>query len=568
MPAFIIIALFNMKKILFLGVYCLITFYGKAQTVKIIPGYTGYAIPAEETVDGDTSSIFNEAGAVINWKDRRQHILYYFYSSDTGRLDISMELNSTAQNNKIKVLVAHKYFFVQVPSGNNFRKIKVGEVNIRKPGFYDIDITSLNNANAKANTSISNIYISGPASGTVQFNSKPRRNAASVHLMYPLADSIKGISFYNEVMIDSGFDQQYSYYMACGFTRGYFGMQVNSPTERRIIFSVWDAGREAVDRNKVEEENKVKLLAKGNAVITDGFGNEGTGGHSHWVYDWKPGVNYHFLVTALPDSATKLTIYSGYFFIPELHQWKMIASFSAPKDGQYLQHLYSFNENFDGTNGQLQRRAIFSNQWMGKEDGEWMALDKAIFSVDATGKAGDRIDFGAAVKDSGFYLWNGGFNISNTKPGDTFTRRPSLTKPVIDLYKNADSAARAKEERAIILNAVRAGQIDTTGYVDGVYYKVLKAGTGRLVKVTDTVVAFYKGSLLNGEVFDQTKTEPATFPLNRLIKGWQIGLTKCRVGGKIQLIIPSALAYSIRARSSKIPPDSILLFEIEVVAVK
>ena len=69
-------------------------------------------------------------------------------------------------------------------------------------------------------------------------------------------------------------------------------------------------------------------------------------------------------------------------------------------------------------------------------------------------------------------------------------------------------------------------------------------------------------------MFDQTKDKPAIFPLKRLIKGWQIGLTMCKVGGKIRLIIPSAIAYSIRSRSSKIPPNSVLVFDIEVLSAK
>ena len=60
-----------------------------------------------------------------------------------------------------------------------------------------------------------------------------------------------------------------SYYMACGFRRGYFGIQVNSPTERRIIFSVWDSGTEAVDRSKVSAEDRVQLMGKGEGVVAD-----------------------------------------------------------------------------------------------------------------------------------------------------------------------------------------------------------------------------------------------------------------------------------------------------------
>jgi FKBP-type peptidyl-prolyl cis-trans isomerase len=134
--------------------------------------------------------------------------------------------------------------------------------------------------------------------------------------------------------------------------------------------------------------------------------------------------------------------------------------------------------------------------------------------------------------------------------------------------KNADSITQAQKDKQLILGAIAAGAIDTTGSREGVYYKILEQGSGRNVEVSDTIVAHYKGSLLTGEIFDQTKDKPATFPLGRLIKGWQVGLPLCKIGGKIRLIIPSGLAYSIRTRSLKIPPNSVLLFDIEVVEVK
>src|SRR6185369_10981204 len=119
-------------------------------------------------------------------------------------------------------------------------------------------------------------------------------------------------------------------------------------------------------------------------------------------------------------------------------------------------------------------------------------------------------------------------------------------KPVIDLYKNADSAIEAARERLRIIEAINNGKVDTTGSVDGVYYKILQEGSGPQVKVTDTLVVRYKGTLLNGTTFDETKEKPATFPLKRLIRGWQAGMPQCRQGGKIRLVIPSALGYSIR----------------------
>jgi hypothetical protein len=209
--------------------------------------------------------------------------------------------------------------------------------------------------------------------------------------------------------------------MACGFRRGYFGIQVNSPTERRIIFSVWDSGNEAIDRNKVEAENRVQLLAKGDGVFTDSFGNEGTGGHSHLKYMWKTGDTYRFLVTAKPDGTH--TVYTGWFWFPEKKAWGLIASFRAPKDGNYLRGLYSFNENFVGSNGDKQRLAEFGNQWIQTSDGKWTELTTARFTHDPTGKE-DRKDYDAGtVKANGrFFLSNGGFLPGTIQYGNTFSR--------------------------------------------------------------------------------------------------------------------------------------------------
>ena len=138
-----------------------------------------------------------------------------------------------------------------------------------------------------------------------------------------------------------------TYYMACGWHRGYFGMQVNSPEERRIIFSVWDRGEEPTDPNRVADVDRVRLVNKGDGVFTGRFGNEGTGGHSHLKYPWKTGSNQKFLVTAEPTDATH-TRFSGFYFHPDSQKWMLISSWDTPGEGGYLKGLYSFSENFGG----------------------------------------------------------------------------------------------------------------------------------------------------------------------------------------------------------------------------
>jgi len=534
-----------------------------AQSVTI-PANTGYAVPAET----NESALFSEMNGLEHWGDAKKKISYFFYVRKPGELTVSLSAKNTHAGGTVSVSVAGKEFLVTVPVSKTFKTIKAGTVTIKDSGFYTLTLSAVKKAGTTI-ASIQSIQLSGVAATDMHFNAKSRRNAASVHLRYPLADSIKAIAFYNEITVPAGFDHVHSYYMACGFARGYFGIQVNGPTERRVIFSVWDAGKEAVDRNKVPDSNKVQLLAKGEGVVADDFGNEGTGGHSHWVYPWKTEQTYKLMVTALTDSATQTTIYTGYFFLPEQQKWKLIASFKAPKDGQTLRDLYSFNENFAGVNGQLQRKAFFGNQWVQRSNGQWVELTQSSFSYDATGKAGDRIDYGGGVADGKFYLWNGGFQPATARYGDVFNRPATNQRPVIDWTKNADSSLQAVKDREMIFAAVTAKQIDTTGSKDGVYYRIVKEGTGDYVSLTDTVTVFYKGSLLkDGSIFDQTKDKPATFPLQRLIKGWQIAVPMSRVGGTIRIFIPSGQAYTIRSRSNAIPPNSVLVFDIEVLSVK
>jgi len=557
-----------MRKIHVLAIIglCMLTKNTDAQLPVIIPAHSAYAWPTEAQDENGNSIMFDKEAGIRNWTDRSKKVIFFFKARKTGLLYISLSLKSSTPGNKLAASIAGKDFTVKVPVSSLFMVVKLGTVMITDTGFYSLTISPLA-ANGKNIADIRSLQLSGPVATGVHFNPVDRRNAASVHLFYPLDDSVKVISFYNEITVPENADPLHSYYMACGFARGYFGIQVNSPTERRVIFSVWDAGNEAEDRNKVPEENKVKLMAKGEEVFADGFGNEGTGGHSHWIYPWKTGVTYRLLVTAATDSAKATTSYAGYFFIPELQQWKLIACFKAPKDGKPLRRLYSFIENFEGNNGQLFRKSYFNSPWIRTDKGEWKPVEKASFSYDATGKAGHRLDYGGGVENNQFYLWNGGYRQSDASYGQVFTRIADTSRPRIDLYKNADSAIEAGKETAMILDWIRSGNSDTTGSHKGVYYLVTKTGTGEQVSINDTLTLRYKGRLLNGEVFDESKQEPAVFPLKRLIRGWQIALPLCRVGGSIRIIMPSYLAYSIR-NLGVIPPNSPLVFDVEVLSLK
>src|SRR5438445_6322861 len=104
----------------------------------------------------------------------------------------------------------------------------------------------------------------------------------------------------------------------------------------------------------------------------------------------------------------------------------------------------------------------------------------------------------------------------------------------------------------------------------GLQYKVLKEGNGAQPKATDTVTVNYRGTLINGTEFDSSykRGQPATFPVNGVIKGWTEALQLMKVGSKYQLFIPSNLAYGERAMGPDIGANSTLIFEVELQEVK
>jgi len=126
------------------------------------------------------------------------------------------------------------------------------------------------------------------------------------------------------------------------------------------------------------------------------------------------------------------------------------------------------------------------------------------------------------------------------------------------------NAAEAK--KFLAENKTKEG-VKTTA--SGLQYKVLKDGTGPSPKATETVKVNYRGTTIDGTEFDSSykRGQPATFPVNRVIKGWTEALQLMKVGSKYQLFVPADLAYGEKGAGSDIGPNATLIFDVELLGI-
>lgn len=233
---------------------------------------------------------------------------------------------------------------------------------------------------------------------------EPPRAARSVHLGWPAPDAEL---FLLDLVVEESTPG--SYFMACGWDTGYFGIQELGPGRKVGIFSVWDptAGD---DPSAVKTEDRVELLHEAPGVRIKRFGGEGTGGQCMLDFDWAIGATNRFLVRGKPDGAK--TAYEGWLWRPQKSAWEHLVTFRTRTGGRPLKGLYSFVEDFrrDGASVADRRRARFGNGWVRTVKGEWMPLTRARFTASgADWEARDGIDAGPTAGAPGwFWLHTGG----------------------------------------------------------------------------------------------------------------------------------------------------------------
>jgi Domain of unknown function (DUF3472)/Domain of unknown function (DUF5077) len=406
----------------------LFSFVLSGQRVFIPAAGNSWAIPENQ----GRNRIIAQSG-IRNWEDTSTVIRTYFMTNQPGEFSIFLiaKVNSGKSEIRLSFEDQMKSFTVE---NVTFDTIYIGRFLTDKIGYHFAELRG-SNRTGEIFAEIPGIIVEGPVvAGKMNFVKDDfhfGRRGPSVHLRYEIpTEAADVVWFYNEITVPEGEDVKGSYFMANGFADGYFGIQVNSESERRILFSVWSPYK--TDKpGDIPEEYKIILLKKGSEVVTGEFGNEGSGGQSFRRFNWKAGNTYRFLLKGTP-SVNGSTDYTAWFFAPEIDKWELIAGFRRPKTGNYLKNLYSFLENFIPETGNIPRKGYYSNQWIRDSAEKWHELTAVRFTADATARKGARLDYAGGSENGRFFLKNCGFFDDITPMDQTFTRPGTGKPPMVD----------------------------------------------------------------------------------------------------------------------------------------
>lgn len=377
-------------------------------------------------------------GEIRRWQSAGTKFTTYFRTAKTGFLNLYIHAKVPSGTSSIQITVNKEAFPLQLRN-TDWQRIPVGKFHIKDTGYQSVVFAGISKT-GEVFADIDSVEISGAATeGELSFTPNNEggfyhwgRRGPSVHLVYqmPSRDDVEW--FYNEVTIPVGKDPIGSYFMADGFSVGYFGFQVNSTDTRHVLFSVWSPF--STDHpEEIPDADKIHLLKKGAAVHAGNFGGEGSGGQSYLDYPWVSGQTYKFLLHAHPN-ADSTTDFTAYFQDPAKGKWMLVAGFRRPRTNTWLKGLHSFTENFSPEQGNVDRIATYNNQWVRTADGKWLEVRKAKLTGDNTARKNYRKDYAGGLEGNSFYLRNGGFFNGYVPLDQIFERADAHNEaPEIDL---------------------------------------------------------------------------------------------------------------------------------------
>ncbi|WP_143307722.1 DUF3472 domain-containing protein [Chitinophaga vietnamensis] len=398
----------------------------KTDTVSLLSN--GYVYPVWRDSTGEYTATPD------SWSNVHATIKVFFYPKTAGDIQVALQVQQAKSDALLHLTLdgQGKGYDVHVKPGATPIVLHAGQFHITKPGYHFVQIKVAKGV-AKQLPVISSLLMNSGLE--LKYNKSQYRGAAATHLSC-IVPKEPYEWLYSEIKVPVGVDATNAYYMTNGFNGGYMGIQVNSKTERRILFSIWSY-YQTDNPAQIPAEYEVKLLKKGKGVVAKQFGGEGSGGQSFLRFPWKNGNTYKLLVRAQAQGTH--TIFTGYFYAPETGRWQLIAQWDQAKSGgKLLDGMYSFVENF-ADNGDELFKAYYGNQWCRTPAGEWVEATRLAFTTTASEKVHQRYDIGAGVDGNFVYMFSGGFKDVDTNIQRVYERKATGTPPNVDLSALPDN---------------------------------------------------------------------------------------------------------------------------------
>lgn len=435
----------------------------KVLEVFTVPANKGYVEPFtnERNVGVSVPVAWPETKDVVSrWQDKSKSVVWYLYQKK-GKYDFYFDNEVQKDANlKFELTISEPYDLGFKTIKKNIEFKGTGEENllfatgmeIPETGYYRYELKPITEP-AEAIIIRNLVFNSFEPEG--QVNHTDYQSSPSVHIGFSSTDNTtKSYDWlYEEITVPEGADPLATFYMAIGFYRGYFGIQTNSDTERRVLFSVWDS-KDAENDASTTAQDFVTLVDKDEATTVNSFGGEGTGGQSY-VKDanWKTGKPVRFLMNVRPQPNNSVVLSAWYNVDDE--GWKYVASWRAPRDNRYFEGFHSFIENYGFTNGQFRREAYYYNAW-GRENatGKWVNFNKVRFS-NTDGKEGQRVDYEQGVSQEyldRFYMSSGGYT-PTVKTADEIPL--STTPPELEISKFSDRVDKALANEHVYKESIK-----------------------------------------------------------------------------------------------------------------
>lgn len=412
----------------------------KAYAEPYTEGDPGVSIPGGYVEDRDVLS---------QWINKDKTVSWYIYLTE-GKYDLFMESEIVKGKDKqfnFSISECYDLGFTPVnkvltiPGTGVMDTTFCSTVVIPKTGYYRYAFEPITDPAGEItiNTLVFNSLTENGEAHQTDYLSTP-----SVHLSFKTTEeTTKSYDWiYGEILVPEGGDPLNSYYMSLGFYRGYMGIQTNSSTERRVLFSVWDS-KDAENDDSISHDDYVSLVDKGDRTTVNSFGGEGTGGQS-FVADaaWETGKPVKFLMNVRPGNKNSVVISAWY---QTEGDWVYVASWRAPKEQRYFDGYYSFIENYGYPNGQLRREAYYYNAW-GHENAtdKWINFNKVGFSY-TDGREGQRVDYEQGVSPNDpekFYMAAGGYTLPVQTANEMPVAKESLKIDLAPFKERVDEALK------------------------------------------------------------------------------------------------------------------------------